>query len=51
MMGSRYAANPSYLLLVVVEKETLVVRRLAVVSRLSSTWIEASEAERADLLN
>jgi hypothetical protein len=38
-------------LLVVVEKETLLVRRLAVVSRLSSTWIEASEAERADLLN
>jgi hypothetical protein len=37
-------------LLVVVDKETLIVRRLAVVSRLSTTWIDASEAERTDLL-
>jgi hypothetical protein len=37
-------------LLIVVDKETLAVHRLAVASRLSSTWIEASDAERADLL-
>jgi hypothetical protein len=38
-------------LLIVVEKETLAVKRLAQASRLSTTWIDASEAERADLLN
>jgi hypothetical protein len=38
-------------LLVVVEKESLIVRRLAVATRLSATWIDASDAERADLLN
>jgi len=38
-------------LLIVVEKETLAVKRLAQANRLSSTWIDASEAERADLLN
>ncbi|HEX6960787.1 MAG TPA: hypothetical protein VF175_02890 [Lacipirellula sp.] len=37
-------------LLVVVDKESLAVHRLAVANRLSSTWIAASDAERADLL-
>ena len=37
-------------LLIVVDKETLTVHRLATASRLSGTWIEASDAERADLL-
>jgi hypothetical protein len=37
-------------LLIVVEKEALTVHRLATASRLSQTWIEASDAERADLL-
>lgn len=49
-----YIAEASSLLkrlLVVVEKESLAVRRLAQAHRLSTTWIDASEAERADLLN
>jgi hypothetical protein len=37
-------------LLVVVDKETLAVLRLATSSRLSATWIEAMDAERAELL-
>jgi hypothetical protein len=37
-------------LLIVVDKESLAVQRLAVANRLSPTWIEASDAERADLL-
>jgi hypothetical protein len=37
-------------LLIVVDKETLTVHRLATASRLSQTWIEASDAERSDLL-
>jgi hypothetical protein len=37
-------------LLVVVDKESLAVHRLAAANRLSPTWIEASDAERADLL-
>jgi len=38
-------------LLLVVEKESLAVRRLAVATRLSPAWIEAGEAQRAELLN
>ena len=34
-------------LLIVVEKETLAVKRLAQANRLSATWIDASEAEAA----
>jgi hypothetical protein len=37
-------------LLIVVDKESLAVHRLATTSRLSSTWLEASDAERGDLL-
>jgi hypothetical protein len=37
-------------LLVVVDKESLAVRRLALASRLSPAWVDASDAERAELL-
>lgn len=37
-------------LLLVVDKETLAVRRLATAGRMSSAWIDASEAEQAELL-
>jgi hypothetical protein len=37
-------------LLAVVEKETLAVQRLATAPRLTSTWVDVPEAERAELL-
>jgi hypothetical protein len=37
-------------LLLVVDKETLAVRRLATAGRMSAGWIDASEAEQAELL-
>ena len=37
-------------LLVVIEKETLAVRRLATAGRLSATWIDAMDAEHAERL-
>ena len=37
-------------LLAVVEKETLAVQRLATAPRLTSTWVDVPETERAELL-
>jgi hypothetical protein len=37
-------------LLVVVDKETLAVRRLATAARLGSNWVDATEAEQSELL-
>lgn len=48
-----YIAQASSLLkqlLVVVEKESLAIRRLAVRNRLSKTWVDLDEASRSDLL-
>ena len=38
-------------LLLVVDKETLAVHRLATAGRIASTWIDASAAEQADILS
>ena len=48
-----YIAQASSLLrelLVVIEKETLAIRRIAQRSRLSKTWVDLDEASRGDLL-
>lgn len=48
-----YIAQASALLkelLVVIEKESLTIRRLAQRSRLSKTWVDLDEASRGDLL-
>jgi hypothetical protein len=38
-------------LLVVVDKESLIVQRLATAPRLGSTWIDAADHARTDLLS
>jgi hypothetical protein len=51
--ASVYVAQASGVLkrlLLVVDKETLAVRRLATAGRMTGTWIDANDAEQAELL-